>query len=186
MKCAQNTSVITDNTPIPCDGEYISTQCIAHPASIAFLSIPANSTQYDINNAFNNTFINQNSRINLLENGGFTTTALEIDGTYNLQVTDNKKNIIVSSVENSPRIALSSALPDGFECYIVNNTEVPGTILPTTLLMIDTEFTTPPLFTVPYVFDEPKNVVSNYGVIHIKKQSANLYTVSGDLYPYGS
>jgi len=36
----------------PCNGEYISTACIAQNGAITALNLPANSTQQQINTAF--------------------------------------------------------------------------------------------------------------------------------------
>lgn len=184
MECPQNTSVITDNTPLECN-EYLFSSCIINIAALPFISQPANSLQKDINSSIVNTLITQNASINLLQQGGFINEDLEINGTYNLSSIDDKKYYNVTSITNTPRIALDAALPDGFECYMVNNTPILDGGSLVDLLVIETEFTTPPLFTVPRAVLAPsaemEDVVQNYGIIHIKKQSNNLYTVNGDL-----
>lgn len=68
MACTTNTTVVTDNNPDPCDGEIKSTACVAHPSPINFLSLPAGSTQEEINAALVAYLIQVNNRLNDLEN----------------------------------------------------------------------------------------------------------------------
>lgn len=66
--CPSNTSVVTNNDPIDCEGTYISTLCVTHPTAITALSLPANATQSQINNALVVALINALDRITALEN----------------------------------------------------------------------------------------------------------------------
>lgn len=176
--CPKNTSVVTDNTPLECN-EYTSDKCVLHENAISFFSLPANSPQYDINNAITNTFINQNNRINLLEAGGFGSAELTINGNYNIQSTDNKKYIYINSAINNPTISLNSALPDGFECYFVY---MPATDeIDPEVIDINYNFTTSPYFTVPTMNQQLLYQFFPYGKIQVKKRNANFYFVTGDL-----
>lgn len=186
MNCPENTANIPNNDPLNCDGDLFYDTCIMHAGAYPFLSLPANSTQEQVNNAIVTTLINYGSRLN---NSGFMKENLEIDGTYVLSADDNKKYYNVNSISNTPRIALNASLPDGFECYFLNNTPSLESQSLDDVLAIETDYTTPPLFTVPRqvsVFAEIENIVKNYGEIHVKKQSSNLYTVNGDLYNFPS
>lgn len=186
--CNISTTVVPDNTPLECD-QYYSTVCVINPNALAYLGLPSNSTQEDINIAINLALINTNNKIIQLQNEvvSFENADLDIDGTYFLSPTDDKKYITINSAINTPRIALDEALPDGFECYFVHNVPYDSEDSnPSTILMITPEFVTAPLFTVPLSFGDQLETVQNYGIIFVKKINSNLYTVTGSLYRYGS
>lgn len=65
--CNISTTVVPDNTPLECD-QYYLTKCVIHPAALAFLGLPANSTQEQINTAILMALINMNNKIIQLQN----------------------------------------------------------------------------------------------------------------------
>lgn len=172
--CYQSSLPATDNTPLPCDGEYILTDCVTNPSSLPFLNLTVNSSQTEVNNAIVSTLINISNEI-----GYFTDEDLEIDGTYTLSEDDNGKYYYVTSAINDPLITINSELPDGFKCYFFYQPAPynPEVDTPEALL-IDAEVTTSPLFTVP---EQNRVRITYYGAAYIKKKNTNLYTATGDL-----
>lgn len=47
--CITNTTSPTNSTPVPCDGEYISTECSLSPTAISYLGIQVGDSQALIN-----------------------------------------------------------------------------------------------------------------------------------------
>lgn len=185
--CNLSTTIVPDNSPLECD-QYYSTKCIIHPNALAFLSLPENSTQFDINSAILLALINANNKIIQLQNtqpsGGFENKQLNVYGDYYLTDDDNGKFIFVNERSNEPRISIDSNLPDGFECYILNNKGIDLEESPDNYLRITPEYNNEPMLTVPITYYTPLTYISNYGIVHIVKRSTNLYTVNGDLYDY--
>jgi len=178
IDCPKNTNVVVNNTPDPCDGMYFSTDCISTPTAIVYLSLSAESTQTEVNSAITLDLINKNSRIIALEAAGqaFTDKTLDIDGTYNLQTIDNRKNIIINSAVNVPRIAINSALPSNFECNLFVNGEMAETI------KIEQEYDTAPLFVVPTVNTDTNDAIQTWGRVNIRRVTTTTYSATGDLF----
>jgi len=65
--CPENTTVTPDNSTLPCDGVFISDECVVHANSISFLTLPANSTTKDVLNAMIAKLIDLNNRVTALE-----------------------------------------------------------------------------------------------------------------------
>ncbi len=65
--CYQGITVPTPIVP-PCGGEYISTECVATPAPIVVLDIPAGDTQAHINTAIANALQNKDNQITDINN----------------------------------------------------------------------------------------------------------------------
>lgn len=175
--CYQGSVPATDNTPLPCNGEFISTDCITIPSAITVLNLTANSSQTQVNNTFTSAIINISNEV-----GTFAQQDLEIDGTYTLSEDDNGIYYYVTSAINTPLITIDTELPDGFKCYFFYQ-PAPYDLEVSTPeeLLIDAEVTTPPLFTVP---EQTRRRIMYYGAAYIKKKNTNLYTVTGDLdYP---
>ena len=51
MECITTTYTPTNNDSIPCPNGLTLDQCTIHEAAIAYLNLPVNSTQLQINNA---------------------------------------------------------------------------------------------------------------------------------------
>lgn len=178
MKCPNNITVVKNDDPI-CD-EFVSTTCITHPSAIAALSLPANSTQFIINNSLATSQINISNRVTVLENagaGGFVDAELQINGGYTIQSTDNKKYIYITEANNLPIIYINPTLPDGFECYFFyapEDTNVPP-------VEIDYSYNTPPIFTVPFINNQPCFALQPFCSTYIKKRANDFYTATGEL-----
>lgn len=50
-ECFTTNIAVVPTIPDPCGGELKSTSCVVHEEAIAYLGLPANSTQEDINTA---------------------------------------------------------------------------------------------------------------------------------------
>ena len=66
MNC--NNSISIEQVEDVCNGKRLSTTCVIHPSIISLLSLPANSTQEEINNAFVLAISSLINRVEELEN----------------------------------------------------------------------------------------------------------------------
>lgn len=178
IDCPKNTNIVVNNTPDPCGGVYGSTDCISTPNAIVYLSIPAESTQTEINTAVTLDLINKNSRIEVLEGNQqiYTDKVIDIDGSYLITVDDNRKFIYINSAVNSPTLTVNPMLPIGFECTFFTNGIMDE------IINISTQFISNPKVTVPSEELSVLDGVKNWGIVHLKKRNNNLCTFTGDLY----
>lgn len=180
--CQNNNIPQVDNSEIDCPNGILSTNCVVEESALAYLSLPAESTQHEVNEALLTSLISARERILILENQtveGFTNEDLQIDGAYVLSAEDDKKYYYVTSAINNPIIGVVDELPDGFECYFFYQPAPydPEISSPEELIFA-TEVATPPLVTAP---SQDKNRLEYYGQAYFKKKNTNFYSVTGDL-----
>ena len=110
--CAQ-TTLVADNTPIPCD-EFIATECVIHPDALVELGLPENSNVQDIINAFLLAIINLN---NLVGGSTPTTTGVEVQDDGSIVVNEalkiNFTNNLTATVDGveSDKVNVEAVLP---------------------------------------------------------------------------
>lgn len=57
----------TNNTPLPCDGNQLQTECVLRTTAISYLGLPANSNLDEIINALVNALQDTRNRLELAE-----------------------------------------------------------------------------------------------------------------------